>query len=89
MCGLSITQLLVVGGSLLEADGVVLVVVGASNSYSLGLILGMEQNELVLVAFERARVGSDLGGVLVVDDAQFEGVPYADASCYGCNGSCA
>jgi hypothetical protein len=31
----------------------------------------VEQNELVRVAFDGARVGGDLGGVLVMDDAQF------------------
>ncbi len=52
----------------------VLVVVGASNRNGLSLNLGVELNELALVAFNGARKGSYLGGVLVVDDAQFERV---------------
>ncbi len=74
-------QLPVDGGCHLEADKVVLVVVGASNCYILSLHLGVEPNELARVALNGARVGGgDLGGVLVVDDAQFESVPCADAS---------
>ncbi len=74
---LSIAQLLVNGCCLLEADSVVLVVVGTRDSDRDGLSLnpGVEQNELVRVAFNGARVGGDLSGVLVMDDAQFEGCP--------------
>ncbi len=72
--GLSIAQLLVKGGSLLEADGLVLVVVGTSYRHGLSLDLGVEPNKLARVALNCARMGRDLGCVLVVDDAQLERV---------------
>jgi hypothetical protein len=83
---LSIAQLLVKGGSLLEADRVVLVIVGSSDSDGLCFNLGMEQNDLARVAFNGARMGRELGCILVVDDVQFEGVPCADASGVGGDG---
>ncbi len=49
------------GAVLLEANGVVLVVVGASDSNGLSLNLGS-------IAFNGARIGCNLAGVLVVDD---------------------
>ena len=55
-----------------------LVAVGAGDRD--GLDPGVEPNELARVGLDSARVGSDLGGVLVVDDDQFEGVSGADAS---------
>ncbi len=69
-----IAQLLVEGGSLLEVDDVVLVLVRAGDSNGLSLDLGVEPNELARVAFNGARMGGDLGRVLVVDDAQLERV---------------
>jgi hypothetical protein len=77
---LCIAQLLVEGGSLLEADGVVLVVVRASNRHGLSLDLGEEPNEFSRVAFNGARMGCDLGRVLVYDDAQLERVSVVRAS---------
>jgi hypothetical protein len=58
-------QLLVEGSSLLEADGVVLVVAGASDRHCLSLDLGMEPNELERVAFNGTRMGRYLGCELV------------------------
>ncbi len=58
----------------------VLVVVGTSDRDGLCLDPSVEQDELERVAFDSARVSGDLGCVLVVDDAQFEDVPCADAS---------
>ncbi len=43
-----------------------LVEVGVRNRNSLSLKLGVEQNELALVAFNGARMSSNLGCVLVV-----------------------
>jgi hypothetical protein len=74
---------------LLEADGVVLVVVGARDHNGLGLNLGVEPNELACVAFNGARMDRDLRVELVVDDAQFEGAPCADASGVGGDGGSA
>ncbi len=46
----------------------------------------MNAVKLARVAFHGARMGRDLGGVLVDDDAQFRGVPCADASGVGGDG---
>ncbi len=70
------------GAVLLEANRVVLVVVGASDSNGLSLNLGR-------IAFNGARMGRDLAGVLVVDDTQFEGMPCADESGVGGDGGSA
>ncbi len=79
----TIEQLLVEGGSLLESDGVVLVVVGASDRNGLSLNLGVELNELARVAFNGARMGCYLGSVLVVDDVHFERVGLVRADVVG------
>ncbi len=68
----SVAQLLVERGSILEADSVVLVVAQTSYRDGLGLNLGEEPNELSRLALDGARVGVAL---VVVDDAQFESVP--------------
>ncbi len=52
------------GCSLLKANGVVLVVVGARDSNGLSLNLGVEPNELVRVVFNSARMGSHLTAYL-------------------------
>jgi hypothetical protein len=85
---LSAAQLFVERGCLLEADSVVLVVVGVSDPAAIGLCLslGAEPNELARVVFDGGRVGDDLGCILKVDDTQFKGVPCADASCVSSNG---
>jgi hypothetical protein len=84
--GFSIAQLLVEGGRLLEAESMVLVVVGASDRDGLSITLIVEQNELARVACNCARISLYLGNVLVVEDRQFEGVPCADASGVGSDG---
>jgi hypothetical protein len=71
---LGIAQLLVEGGSLLEADSVVLVVVGASDRHCPSLDLSVEPNWLVRVAFNGERMGCYLGCIFVVDNAQLERV---------------
>jgi hypothetical protein len=54
-------QLLFNGGSLVEADGVVIVVVGAGDRDGLGLNLGVEPNDLSRVAFRRRASGRRSG----------------------------
>ncbi len=59
---------------------------------TLGLDPGVEPDELARVAVDCARVGCDLGRVLVVDYSPyspFEGVPCVDASRVGGNGGSA
>ncbi len=51
----SVAQLLVERGHLLEADGVALVVVGAGDRDGLGLYPGVEPDELARAAFDSAR----------------------------------
>jgi hypothetical protein len=58
---------------------------GASNHNGLSLNLGVETNELALVAFNGALMGSNLGGVLVVDDAQLERVGLVLSNVIGCS----
>jgi hypothetical protein len=74
--GISIAQLL----------GVVLVRVGASDRNGLSLNLGVEPSLLARVAFNGARMGGDLGGVLVVDDAHFERIGVVRANAVGGSG---
>ncbi len=76
----SIAHLLVKGGSLLEADGVVLVLVGDSDRHGLSLDLGVEPTECALVEFNGARMDCNLGCVLVVDDAQLERIGVVQAN---------
>jgi hypothetical protein len=54
---LSVAQLLVDGGCLLEAESVVLVIVGAYNRDCLGLDPGVEPDEFASVMIDSVRVG--------------------------------
>ncbi len=58
----------------------VLVLVRASDRHGLSLDLGVEPNEFARVAFNGARMGCNLGSVLVIDDAQLERVSVALAN---------
>ncbi len=73
-----------------EADSVVLLVVGAVDSDGLSVDPGVELKELVRVALRSEHVGGDLGCVvLVADDAQLERMAGVD-SCGVCgNGAAA
>ncbi len=55
-------------------------IVGAGDCDGLYVNLGVEPNEFALVAFNGARMGGNLGRVLVVDDAQLERVSVVQAS---------
>ncbi len=72
-----------------EADSVVLLVVGAVDSDGLSVDPGVELKELVRVALRSEHVGGDLGCVLVADDAQLERVAGVDSCGVCCNGSAA
>ena len=54
--------------------------VGARDGGGLGVDLGVQALELVCMTLEGARVGGDLGSVLVLHDAQFERVLLAHVS---------
>ncbi len=58
----------------------VICIIGAGDCDGLYVNLGVEPNEFALVAFNGARMGGDLGRVLVVDDAQLERVSVVQAS---------
>ncbi len=66
---------------LVVANVVVLLVVGAGDGdgLALDLLLNLKLQELLGVQADDARVGSDLGSVLVMNDAQFERVSFVDA----------
>jgi hypothetical protein len=53
---------------------------GASDGGGLGVDLGVQALELACMTLEGARVGGDLGSVLVLHDAQFERVLLAHVS---------
>ncbi len=57
--------------------------VGACDGGGLGVDLGVQALELVRVTLECARVGSDLGSVVVLHNAKFERVLLAHASAGG------
>ncbi len=60
--------------------------VGACNGGGLGVDLGVQALELALMTLKGARVGGNLGCVLVLHDAQFERVSFTNASGVGGNG---
>jgi hypothetical protein len=57
--------------------------VGACDGGGLGVDLGVQALELALMTLEGARMGSNLGCVLVLHDAQFERVLLAHDSAGG------
>jgi hypothetical protein len=59
---------------LIESKGEMVGVVAAGDGDGLGLDLGVEVFELARMTLNGAGVGGDLGGVLVLHDAQFERV---------------
>jgi hypothetical protein len=60
--------------------GVMVSEVGARDGGGLCIDLGVQALELACMTLEGARVGSDLGSVLVLHDAQFERVLLAHVS---------
>jgi hypothetical protein len=74
------------GALRVEADGVVLRVVGAGNRDGLGVDPGVEPEDLVRVALHVARVDDDPGSVLGADDAQLERMVGVDARGVGGDG---
>ncbi len=62
-----------------ESKGVMVGEVGACNGDGLGIDLGVQALELARMTFKCARVGGDLGSVLVLHDAKFERVLVARA----------
>ncbi len=60
------------GADRVEAEGLVLLVVGAGDRDGFGVDPGVEPDEPVRVAVYGARVGGNAGGILVADDAQLE-----------------
>ncbi len=59
--------------------------VGSYNGSGLCVDLGVRALELARVTLNSARVGGDLGSVLVLHEAQFELVLLADASVVSCH----
>ncbi len=57
--------------------------VGAGDGCGLGVDLGVQGLELALMSFKCARVGGDLGSVLVLHDVKFECVLFAHVSAGG------
>ncbi len=98
--GVSVLLLLCNGAVRVETDGVVILVVGAGSRYGrqpsqplaqgVGVDPGVEPKELVRMALHGTRVGGDVGGVLVVDDAQLGRVAGVDSCRVGGNrgGAC-
>ncbi len=84
--GVDVVVLLGDGAVRVEADGAVLLVVGAGDRDGLGVDPGVEPDELERVALRGTRVGGDTGGVLVADDAQLERVAGVDSCGVGGNG---
>jgi hypothetical protein len=59
---------------LVESKGVMVGEVGARDGGGLGIDLGVQALEIACMTLEGARVGGDLGSVLVLHDVQFERV---------------
>ncbi len=57
--------------------------VGACDGGRLGVDPGVQASELARVTLNGARVGCELGSILVLHEAQFERMPFADASSVG------
>ncbi len=60
----------------IEPKGMIMGGVGACYGDGLGVDLGVQALELACVTLNDARVGGDLGSVLVLYDAQFERVKF-------------
>jgi hypothetical protein len=65
---------------LVESKGVMVGEVGAGDGGGPGVDLGVQALELALMTLKGARVGGDLGSVLVLHDVQFERVLLAHVS---------